>query len=48
MTGTVTIAPIFELAREFDIPVIAYSGDELVAVPHTFIPTGILLRRTNT
>ena len=38
MTGVVTIAPIFELAREFDIPIIAYSGDELVAVPHTFIP----------
>lgn len=38
MTGVETIAPIFELARDFDIPVIAYSGDELVAVPHTFIP----------
>lgn len=38
MTGVVTIAPIFELAREYDLPVIAYSGDELVAVPHTFIP----------
>ncbi len=38
MTGVGTLAPIFEVAREFDIPIIAYSGDELVAVPHTFIP----------
>lgn len=38
MTGVATLAPVFEVAREFDIPVIAYSGDELVAVPHTFVP----------
>ena len=38
MTAISTLAPIFEVAREYDIPVIAYSGNELVAVPHTFIP----------
>lgn len=38
MTATATLAPIFDVARDFEIPVIAYSGDELVAVPHTFIP----------
>lgn len=38
MTGVSTIAPIFDIARDFDIPVIAYSGDELYAIPHTFIP----------
>lgn len=38
MTGVPLLAPLFEVAREFDIPVIAYSGDELVAVPHTFVP----------
>lgn len=38
MTGVAALAPVFGVAREFDIPVIAYSGDELVAVPHTFVP----------
>lgn len=38
MTGVNTISPIFEVARGYDIPVLAYSGDELVAVPHSFIP----------
>lgn len=38
MTAVETLAPIFDVAREKEIPVIAYSGDELVAVPHTFLP----------
>ena len=38
MTAVITLADIFDVAREYDLPVIAYSGDELVAVPHTFIP----------
>lgn len=38
MTATTTLAPIFTIAQEYNIPIIAYSGDELVAVPHTFIP----------
>ena len=38
MTAVETLAPIFDVAREKQIPVLAYSGDELVAVPHTFGP----------
>lgn len=38
MTAVDTLRPIFDAARDYGIPVIAYSGDELVAVPHTFIP----------
>ena len=38
MTAVITLADIFDVAREYDLPVIAYSGDELVAVPHTFVP----------
>lgn len=38
MNSVPTIAPIFDIAKEKDIPVIAYSGDELYAIPQTFIP----------
>jgi len=38
MNSVSTIAPIFNIAKEKNIPVIAYSGDELYATPLAFIP----------
>lgn len=38
MDSISTIAPIFDIAKEKDIPVIAYSGDEIYAMPQMFIP----------
>ncbi|MGI6696653.1 MAG: amidohydrolase family protein [Christensenellales bacterium] len=47
MTGTGAIAPIFQVAQDLDIPIIAYSGDELVAIPHTFIPIAEMFPKVN-